>query len=126
MEKNSSKTIEFENLQSQKEYNEKVSIIEKITHLKNIAKRNDSSEDYSWLEDNYNTKKIWNDSTPLQQLSRDLRDLAMDIKPVLVNPTNKFVWKKLTQQPTFINLIIEERYAKYNSIKSNLFEDQLK
>lgn len=126
VEKNSSKTIEFENLQSQKEYNEKVSIIEKITHLKNIAKRNDSSEDYSWLEDNYNTKKIWNDSTPLQQLSRDLRDLAMDIKPVLVNPTNKFVWKKLTQQPTFINLIIEERYAKYNSIKSNLFEDQLK
>lgn len=113
-------------MQSQKEYNEKVSIIEKITHLKNIAKRNDSSEDYNWLEDNYNTKKIWNDSTPLQQLSRDLRDLAMDIKPVLVNPTNKFVWKKLTQQPTFINLIIEERYAKYNSIKSNLFEDQLK
>lgn len=127
MEHSSLKTIEFDNLHSQKEYNKTIAIIEKIIHLKNLAKDQGGTigvEDSMWLVKYPKPKPIWNVSTPLQQLSRELRSIGLSIKPVPINPTNKYIWKKLTEQPKFMNLIHEERYAKYNSIKkSNLFSD---
>ncbi|RCK59038.1 Dynactin, isoform [Candida viswanathii] len=125
VEQSTPKTIEFKNLASQKEYNSTVTVMEKIIHLKNVAKKADADEQFDWLRDTHKSKPFWTEPTPLQQLSRELRSIALDIKPILINPTNKYVWKKLTNQPKFINLVNEERYAKYNSIKSNLFDQVL-
>ncbi|RCK62649.1 hypothetical protein Cantr_09500 [Candida viswanathii] len=88
VEQSTPKTIEFKNLPSQKEYNNTVTVMEKIIHLKNVARKAGTDEQFDWLRDTPKSKPIWAKPTPLQQLSRELRSIALDIKPIPINPTN--------------------------------------
>ncbi|EMG48672.1 hypothetical protein SBY92_003997 [Candida maltosa Xu316] len=124
VEDNLNKTVDFSNVEQQQEYNNTLATIEKIIYLKKVAKKEETStgdEDFSWLQNHQSNRKIWNKPTPLNELSKNLRSLALELQPVSINPSNNYQWKKQKESSKFINLLHEEKYAKYTSIKSSLF-----
>ncbi|KAI5962149.1 NIP100 [Candida pseudojiufengensis] len=106
----------FDSIEAQKEYNEKMRKFEKLMDLKRKVTTN-YVEDLSGL-DPIDTSKTWNYVSPLQVLGKDIRKIVEFTTSVKVNPTNDWAHKKVT--PRYINACIEEQFEIYKSKKSNL------
>ncbi|EGW34267.1 uncharacterized protein SPAPADRAFT_65423 [Spathaspora passalidarum NRRL Y-27907] len=108
----------FNDLKSQHQYNENISFMEQISQLKQINKMRMATpkQDYSWLKKTSRTR--WNETTPLMELSRDLRSIALDVKAVHIATTS--TWRPKKNLPKYANLLIEERYTHYKSRRNNL------
>ncbi|KAF6066971.1 CAP-Gly domain family protein [Candida albicans] len=80
--RNTVSTTSFANLKSQQDYNNSLTIMEKIVHLKRLTKTIDKEQvdDFAWLQPQ-SKRQFWTEASSVHNLSKSLQSLALNAKP---------------------------------------------
>lgn len=119
--RNTVSTTLFANLKSQQDYNNSLTIMEKIVHLKRLTKTIDKEQvdDFAWLQPQ-SKRQFWTEASSVHNLSKSLQSLALNAKPVSINDGNSHKWTKKKDLLKFAALVLEENYNKYKTMRTNL------
>lgn len=107
---------DFNDIESQRAYNEKIKRMEKLIELKQRATSSHDIDDLTWLAFPKRSK-VWKKPTQLQTLSQEIRNLATNAQYVHLNGTNKQHWAPRKTTAKFINACMNEQFRRYQSKK---------
>lgn len=114
-------TTQFANLKSQLDYNNSLTTMEKIVHLKRLTRTIDMEivDEFAWLQ-TQSKRQFWTEASSVHNLSKSLQALALNAKPVSINNDNSNKWTKKKDLLKFAALVLEENYNKYKTTRTNL------
>lgn len=114
--------VNFDSIESQKDYDEKIRRMEKLVELKERATVPLKDQDLSWLAFPKRSK-VWKKPTHLQSLSHDIRNLALYAQFIQISSANKQKWVPQRATPKYVNACIDEQFIRYKSKKNEYFKD---
>ncbi|CCG23084.1 Nip100 p150 subunit of dynactin [Candida orthopsilosis Co 90-125] len=114
--------VNYDDIESQKDYDEKIRRMEKLVELKERATTPLKDQDLSWLAFPKRAK-VWKKPTHLQSLSHDIRNLALYAQFIQISSANKQKWVPQRATPKYVNACIDEKFIRYKSKKNVYFKN---
>lgn len=114
--------VNYDDIESQKDYDEKIRRMEKLVELKERATTPLKDQDLSWLAFPKRAK-VWKKPTHLQSLSHDIRNLALYAQFIQISSANKQKWVPQRATPKYVNACIDEQFIRYKSKKNAYFKN---
>ncbi|ODV79959.1 uncharacterized protein CANTADRAFT_5641 [Suhomyces tanzawaensis NRRL Y-17324] len=115
----------FDNLESEQQASQKLEMIEEIVLLRRMVQqffhKQATQDNYSWLENPLIENKKAQSHSDIVRISRTLRGLALNSKPVKITPTNE--WVPRTSRQRFLALGIWENALNYSCERNELLQN---